>query len=1226
MIKLIINFWRNWGLLSRLLLMITTVIIVTSMGLVLVQLEHVRVDANASALQDAHEIHEVIVPAIVEQAILGDYATIKQILQRFANERPELLKISWQNHGVSITADDPSPITMHAPHWFYSRISLPDLTTTQKIHYFDQDYGELTIVINPAIAINTIWDDLMRLTHFSLSALGLIWMFSYFILRRNLVVLNRLVTAVSALKLGNYDMRVQVVGAPELRTLVHAFNDGNERLAAMIAELRKRELDQASQLEQITAQNFAYQEQRRAMDAAAIIAETDLQGSILYVNDKFCEISGYSREELLGQNHRLLNSGTHPAEFFRLMWTTISRGEVWHGEICNRDKGGRLYWVQTTIVPILDEVTQHAKRYQAICFDITERKQAEQDVMRISHQLQDMVAAASEVAIIATDTDGTVTLFNTGAERMLGYQADEVVGQITPGIFHLPEEVAQRGEELSRELGREVTGFEVFTARASLEGQERREWIYVCKNGVHIQVSLGVTAIRGVDGTINGFLGIALDITQRKQLEAAWYQEKERAEVTLASIGDAVLATDADGRITFINTVALQLTGWSLAEALGQSVEKVFNIVNEYTRNVVESPVREALRTGNVIELASNTVLISHKGIEYNIEDSAAPIFMRDGSLLGCVLVFHDVTERHRLMKAVHWQAGHDTLTNLPNRALLNDRFGHALSLARRNDTLTVVCLLDLDEFKPINDTFGHEMGDAVLVEVANRLSNTVREEDTVARLGGDEFVLLLNEFEDIDGVEMVVNRILNIISKPYLIGKEILHINASIGMTLFPFDDADPDTLLRHADQAMYQAKQAGRNRYHLFDLVSDVQAQTSLRKIERVRQALLNDELCLYYQPKVNMRTGMVVGMEALLRWNHPERGIVPPMDFLPLIEETELIVEIGEWVIKQALTQIGVWLDKGYAWVVSVNIAGLHFQRHNFSQQLSLLLAEHPLVPPKLLQIEILESATLGDLGYAHDMVVSCQNMGVTFALDDFGTGYSSLAYLKRLPANSLKIDQSFVRDMLVNREGFALVEAIISLATVFGSEVIAEGVESAEHGVLLMRLGCDLAQGYGIARPMPKENVIEWVRHYVPDTSWRLWADIAWELSDFPLLVAQYDHLSWVKKVVGSVFDAPLSLPENELIDHHQCRFGHWYYGLGKTRYGHLQEFAGLEKIHTEVHLVGKRMVELYQGGDKDAAKVMSEQLLKLKDRVLISLGNLQRMVAARSQADPATLPG
>lgn len=1074
MIKFSMRFWQHLGLLSRLLLAITCVIVIISILMVAMQMEQEQVEGNKRSHQTMHELHELIVPAIRDHAMVGNYAGIRQLLRNQVRVRPDLLKLEWHDRGTVISAVDPMPVVTHAPGWFAYWVSIPALRSMQPITISGQEYGSLLIILNPAHELNSIWEEFMRLTQFAFAALVLICLSSYFILRRNLIVLNRLVVAVDAMKRGKHDVQVRERGAPELRELVRAFNDGNKRLGLLIAELRQREAAQTAQLEQITAQNFAYQEQRRAMDAAAIIAETDLAGDILFVNDKFCTVSGYTSDELLGQNHRMLNSGMHAPDFFDKMWQVIGQGTIWHGEICNRARDGHLYWVYSTIVPILDEVTHQPKRYQAIYFDIT----------------------------------------------------------------------------------------------------------------------------------------------ARKQLETALQMEKERAEVTLASIGDAVMTTDVEGKVTFLNEIAERLTGCAANEAIGMEVEQVFHIVNEITRQPADNPVRKVMRERHVVGLTDNLVLISRTGIEYNIEDSAAPIFMSDGNMVGCVLVFHDVTEKHRLMSAVHWQAGHDALTNLPNRTLLNDRFVRALANARRNSTLTAVCLLDLDEFKPINDLFGHEAGDAVLVEVAHRLASVVRGEDTVARLGGDEFVLLLNEFADMDEVELAIHRILTMVAAPYHIGNEVVKINASIGMTLYPLDDADPDTLLRHADQAMYQAKQAGRNRYYLFDLASNMEAQTSLRKIERVRQAFVDDEFCLYYQPKVNMRSGKVAGMEALIRWQHPERGIVPPLEFLPLIEQTDLIVELGEWVITHALQQVETWMGLGQEWTVSVNIAGLHFQRGDFCERLNALLAAYPHVPAHLLQIEILESATLGDLGYAHDMVVRCQKLGVSFALDDFGTGYSSLTYLKRLPANVLKIDQSFVRDMLVDKEGLALVEAVISLASVFGSEVIAEGVETAEHGVLLMRLGCDLAQGYGIAHPMPAAKVMDWVRQYKPDSSWAMWSDTHWDLSDFPLLVAQHDHLSWVKKVVASVFDSPLTLPRAELVDHHQCRFGHWYYGVGMQRYGQLPEFAMLEKIHAEVHQVGMEMVSLYARGEKEAAKAMSERLMQLKDKVLLSVGNLQRTVALK----------
>jgi diguanylate cyclase (GGDEF)-like protein/PAS domain S-box-containing protein len=1094
------------------------------------------------------------------------------------------------------------------------------VTLAAPLSYGGQSYGELLMDFDPAEKNNALWRDLIR--YVKLVGLALIFIsgFVYWVLRRNLHTIADLVKAVAQMQSGNYHYMVPEQGAPELRLLVRAFNEGNARLGGLIKTLRQRDMELVEQLDQVRVKNFALQEQHRAVDAAAILVETDLAGDITYVNEKFVAISGYSREELIGKNHRIVNSGVHTREFFTELWATIASGKVWHGEVCNRAKNGSLYWVDTTIVPIMDEQTERPLRYKAIRFDITARKLAENQALSISHQLGSVMRAAVEVAIIATDLHGVITLFNEGAQRMLGYAAAELVGKSTFAAFHLAEEVAAYGAVLSAEFGREIAGFEVFVTRSVIDGQERREWTYVRKDGVHIQVSLGVTPVRDLQGEITGYLGIALDVTQRKALESALYLEKERAEVTLASIGDAVLTTDALGNVVFLNQVAQQLTGWTQRDAVGLPIEQVFHIVNENTRVIVSNPVREALTSGSVVALANHTLLLAQDGTEYHIEDSAAPIRMNNGSMLGCVLVFHDVSEKYRLMSAVRWQAGHDVLTNLPNRALLNDRFILTLANARRSNTLTAVCLLDLDDFKPINDTYGHEAGDAVLIEVARRLSMVIRGEDTAARLGGDEFVLLINELHDVDEIEIAMCRILAAIAQPYKIGNVAINVSASLGVTIYPLDEADADTLMRHADQAMYQAKLGGRNRYHLFDVDKDVATRTNLERVNRVRQALYADELVLYYQPKVNMRTGTIQGMEALLRWQHPEQGLVPPLEFLPLVEQTDLIIEIGEWVIVQALQQIERWLQFGRSWEVSVNIAGLHFQQVNFAERLTQLLAQYPNVPANLLEIEILESATIGNLDYARDTIERCQAMGVRFALDDFGTGYSSLSYLKRLPADVLKIDQSFVRDMLSDKSGIALIEAVISLAKVFGNEVIAEGVETSEHGVLLLRLGCDRGQGYGIARPMPAANVLDWAQQYKPDSNWQLWANAHWDLSDFPLLIAQYDHLTWIKKVMSSVFNEPLAMPEAELVDHHQCRFGRWFYSIGKQRYGYLPEYAALESVHADVHQVGHEIVRLHAAGKVAAAKQLTERLLSLKDQVLILLSDLQRKVAREIKTD------
>jgi len=357
-----------------------------------------------------------------------------------------------------------------------------------------------------------------------------------------------------------------------------------------------------------------------------------------------------------------------------------------------------------------------------------------------------------------------------------------------------------------------------------------------------------------------------------------------------------------------------------------------------------------------------------------------------------------------------------------------------------------------------------------------------------VARLGGDEFVLLLVGLEKVEECEQALVRLLESVARPVVVGGEEVTISASIGVALYPQDDADPDTLLRHADQAMYQAKQAGRNRYHLFDTETDRRARTHREQLSRIEQALANHELVLHYQPKVNMRQGLVVGAEALVRWQHPERGLLPPVEFLPMIEDNDLIVRLGEWVIEQALAQIALWRAAGLELRVSVNVAARHLQQQDFVVRLREMLARHPEVPASQLELEVLETAALEDMLLVSRVINECRGFGVEFALDDFGTGYSSLTYFKRLPARVLKIDQSFVRDMLKDPEDRAIVEGVIGLTRVFRREVIAEGVESVEHGVALLTMGCELAQGYGIARPMPAAELAGWVRGWRADPSW------------------------------------------------------------------------------------------------------------------------------------------
>ncbi len=433
--------------------------------------------------------------------------------------------------------------------------------------------------------------------------------------------------------------------------------------------------------------------------------------------------------------------------------------------------------------------------------------------------------------------------------------------------------------------------------------------------------------------------------------------------------------------------------------------------------------------------------------------------------------------------------AHYDPLTGLPNRALLTDRMKVALAQAERSGEKLAICYLDLDGFKPINDTHGHAMGDRLLAEVATRLNAAVRGGDTVARLGGDEFVLLLAGLADVEECEGTLTRVLHAVSQPVPVDGERLLVTASIGATIFPGDGSDSDTLMRHADQAMYAAKESGRNRYHLFDPQHDHTVRRRRELLNRVETALHNEEFCLYYQPKVDMCAGVVVGVEALIRWRHPERGILLPGEFLPMLEDAELEIRIGEWVITEALRQMATWRAAGLDMRVSVNIAAHHLACINFAERMKEMLDRYPDVAKNRLELEVLESAAIEDVAHVSGLIKACQRIGVSFALDDFGTGYSSLTYLKRLPAETLKIDQSFVCDMLTDVEDMAIIEGIIGLAEAFHRSVIAEGVETAAHGRMLLHLGCFLGQGHGIARPMPAAELPPWIAAWQPDPSWK-----------------------------------------------------------------------------------------------------------------------------------------
>jgi diguanylate cyclase (GGDEF)-like protein/PAS domain S-box-containing protein len=558
---------------------------------------------------------------------------------------------------------------------------------------------------------------------------------------------------------------------------------------------------------------------------------------------------------------------------------------------------------------------------------------------------------------------------------------------------------------------------------------------------------------------------------ERKNMEEALFAEKERALVTLNCIGEAVVCTDILGKITFLNLVAEKMTGWSLQEAAGRPMTDVFRTWDTRGIEPTETTAELAILRIRAVHLPPTCTLIRRDGLEIPIEDSIAPIHDRQGNAIGAVIVFRDVSVAQAMARQITHSAEHDYLTGLPNRMLLNDRIGQAIASAQRRKKQVAVLFLDLDGFKHINDSLGHPIGDKLLQSIAKRLTATVRGADTVSRQGGDEFVVLLADLSHADDAVIMAARMLRTVAESHCVDPHDLHVTTSIGVSIYPDDGLDAETLIKNADTAMYQAKENGRQSYQFFKPAMNARAVERQSIEESLRRALDRREFAIHYQPKICMRTGLITGAEALIRWTHPVRGTISPAQFIPVAEDCGLIVPIGRWVLREACRQAREWLKAGLATTtMAVNVSAMEFQDEGFLANLTLILKETGL-DPRALELELTESALMKRVEATAAILRTLKESGVQVAVDDFGTGYSSLSYLRKFPIDSLKIDQSFVRQIGSGADDAAIVTAVISMARSLKLRVVAEGVETAKELEFLKVHECDEAQGYYFGRPMP-----------------------------------------------------------------------------------------------------------------------------------------------------------
>lgn len=774
------------------------------------------------------------------------------------------------------------------------------------------------------------------------------------------------------------------------------------------------------------------------------------------------------------------------------------------------------------------------------------------------------------------DEESRFLAINKSMADNCGYDSSEaLIGKTEYDIF--PKELAEKHRKDDEQV---LTQGKSKIVEEVVETKEDKRWIETYKSPVNI------------DGKIIGTVGFSKDITDRKRLERNLTKERDLFKQYLDTVEAIIISLDVDGYVNLVNRKACEIFGYSAEQIIGQNWFD-FCLEQPEGKKVVYQAFLDIM-SGNLekYEYFENYIVTASKK-KHLIAWHNSFLLDEDNKIIGTLSSGEDLTLLKEQQRNLDHMAHYDILTSLPNRILLSKKLTQAMYQSQlQKDYLAVICL-DLDNFKNVNDAFGHDKGDDLLKVLASRIKKLLKDGDTVARLGGDEFGIVLSGIKNKEDSFIIIQQILNTISKPITSKEVLMQISASSGVTFYSYEDnIDADQLLRQADQAMYQAKISGKNGFHIFDVQKDDHIRSQYENLKTIEAALENKEFAMYYQPKVNMRCGKVLGAEALIRWNHPELGLQSPALFLPIIENHYLSIDLGYWVINNVMQQIVEWKKQGLNIVVSINISPMQLQDTNFMTKLAYLLELNPEINSNDFEFEILESSALEDLKHATHIINECKKIGIAFLLDDFGTGYSSLTYLKSLPAKQLKIDQSFVNNMLECTDDMAILEGIIGLANAFRRGVIAEGVESAEQGDMLLRLGCEEAQGYFIAKPMPSEELKGWIDRWEPPSHWKEIKTVSRD--DLPLLYVITEHNIWIRDVINFINKDQVESP---ILGHKECRFGTWFYSIDMKDYEKKDIFIELGRLHQEIHEVINKNIKL---NEENQFKDRSASIKEIKD--------------------------
>ena len=812
--------------------------------------------------------------------------------------------------------------------------------------------------------------------------------------------------------------------------------------------------------------------------AADALFVHDLTGRFLDVNQRACASLGYSREELLGMSVFDIDT-EYDAARAQSAWETILPGQPFTLLGRHRRKDGTTFPVEVQFGCFH---LQDTRRYLGMVRDITERSRAEAELRESEERFRAMVDSIPQLAWTAR-ADGFRCWFNQRWYDFTGTTPEQMESRGWQSV-HDPEMLPR----VMVQWTAAIAAGEPFEMEFPLRGADGRFRQFLTR----------AVPVKNASGQVVEWVGTNTDVDELKRVQDnlrknkarlselnadlnktvaenaliadALYNEKERAQVTLNSIGDAVICTDTEGRVSYLNGAAERLTQWTITDSIGRRLEEVFHLVEAESREVIQNPMLFAVDAKSFMALLPSCILIRRDRTELSIEGSCAPIHDRDGNITGAVMVFRDVSVARSLSRQLAYQAAHDSLTDLPNRNLLRDRLGQAVASLPRHHTSLAVLYLDVDRFKHINDSLGHAIGDRLLQSIALRLTACVRTSDTVSRQGGDEFVIMLVDINGARDAAIGAEKLLHSLRLPYVLDAHELHVSASIGIAICPQDGTEADALLRNADSAMYEAKQQGRNNYQFYRKALNESALARQSLEGDLRHAITRQQLELQYQPIMDVRSGHVAGVETLLRWHHPTQGLLLPADFMPIAEDSGLIVPIGQWVLRTTCAQARDWQLEGMARMrYAVNVSPVELRAKEFVAGVATVINETS-IEPSILELEVTETYLMQDSKSTALVLKSLKDLHVNLALDDFGTGYSSLSYIRRFPIDTLKIDRSFVKDLTTDAADASLVSAVINMGKSLHMQVVAEGVETREQLSFLEMQDCHEAQGYFFSPPV------------------------------------------------------------------------------------------------------------------------------------------------------------